>query len=331
MTLPEKGPNPQVTVEDVKNKCGEKSFNWHNVHKPLAIDYEHAYPKEWPTEIQRPFGMAFDWARKHAERKHANLSVEQKRDLISSLDGYCIQNDFDTIVSRLPRESQNDCLTHLVYLLLVKECISRFFTNPFWYLVPNPRPVNDGDDKGDLAANASEFGAQILELFERMRESEPAAAQLWRLWTTRFSHPDHKLGYDMVAHRDSVADKICEEILGQELVKSLLRSTDKCDLDRAFLDMQKVFRSAAELSVKISCNLERLEFKTLNTLDHAFHHPSAEIELAEDYGGAEKEHYFDDRQILFLEFPAMYRCGDLKDPFYKGILHKAVVYVEDVD
>ena len=135
----------------------------------------------------------------------------------------------------------------------------------------------------------------------------------------------------MVAHRDSVADKICEEILGQELVKSLLRSTDKCDLDRAFLDMQKVFRSAAELSVKISCNLERLEFKTLNTLDHAFHHPSAEIELAEDYGGAEKEHCFDDRQILFLEFPAMYRCGDLKDPFYKGILHKAVVYVEDVD
>lgn len=56
----------------------------------------------------------------------------------------------------------------------------------------------------------------------------------------------------MIAHRDSVADKICEEILGQELVKSLLRSTEKCDLDRAFLDMQKVFRSAAELSVEIS-------------------------------------------------------------------------------
>ncbi|PYH68028.1 uncharacterized protein BO88DRAFT_416394 [Aspergillus vadensis CBS 113365] len=312
MTLPEKGPNPQVNVEDVKNECGEKSFNWHNVHKPLAIDYQHAYPKEWPTEIQRPFGLALDWARKHAERKHTKLSVEQKRDLISSLDGYCIQNDFDTIVSRLPRESQNDCLTHLVHLLLVKECISRFFTNPFWYLVPNPRPVNDGDDKGNLAANASEFGAQILELFERMREY-------------------HKLGYDMIAHRDSVADKICEEVLGQELVKLLLRSTVKCDLDRAFLDMQKVFRSAAELSVKISCNLERLEFKTLNNLGHAFHHPSAEIELAEDYGGAEKEHCFDDRQILFLEFPAMYCCGDLKDPFYKGILHKAVVYVEDVD
>lgn len=36
-------------------------------------------------------------------------------------------------------------------------------------------------------------------------------------------------------------------------------------------------------------------------------------------------------KILFLEFPAMYRCGDHKDPFYNGILHKAVVYVEDVD
>lgn len=176
MTLPKKGPNPQVNVEDVKNECGEKSFNWHNVHKPLAIDYQHAYPKEWPTEIQRPFGLALDWARKHAERKHTKLSVEQKRDLISSLDGYCIQNDFDTIVSRLPRESQNDCLTHLVHLLLVKECISRFFTNPFWYLVPNPRPVNDGDDKGNLAANASEFGAQILELFERMRECEKSGS-----------------------------------------------------------------------------------------------------------------------------------------------------------
>lgn len=134
----------------------------------------------------------------------------------------------------------------------------------------------------------------------------------------------------MIAHRDSVADRICEEILGQEPVKSLLRSTDKSVLDRARIDLQKFFRPAAELSVKISCQLQYLEFRFLNTLDPVFHHPSAEIDLAEDYGGATKEPWIDGRRILFLEFPAMYVCGDSRDPFYRGVQKKAVVYVEDV-
>ncbi|CAK96526.1 NADH:flavin oxidoreductase / NADH oxidase family protein [Aspergillus niger] len=330
LILPEKGPTPQITVEDFNNKYVERSLNFYDLHSTRAIDYEQTYPRRWPEEIQHAFGMALDWARNYAERKHANLSMEQKRDLVSSLDGYCIQNNFDTIVSSLPRSLHNMCLTQLVYLLLVKECISRFFTNPFWYLVPDPERGGDADDKGKLPTNAPVFGAQIFNLYERMRESDPAAAQLWRLWTTRFSHPDHKFGYDMIAHRDSVADRICEEILGQEPVKSLLRSTDKSVLDRARIDLQKFFRPAAELSVKISCQLQYLEFRFLNTLDPVFHHPSAEIDLAEDYGGATKEPCFDGRRILFLEFPAMYVCGDSRDPFYRGVQRKAVVYVEDV-
>ncbi|GKZ24933.1 hypothetical protein AbraIFM66951_011790 [Aspergillus brasiliensis] len=325
---PENGLDLEISAGDDEERLSVgRSLNWYHVDGSRAIDYLPLDADWWWKDIQAIFCRIHNWVRNHAERKHTNLSLELKKDLISRLDGYCIQDDFDTIMSSLPRRLRNRCLTYLVHLYVAKECLSRLFTNPFWYLVPNP---GHGDDTEELSTNAPGFGAQLFHLYQRISEADPAAAHLWRLWTTRFSHPKHKLGYDLIAHRDCMANRICQEILGEEPVRSLLRSADKGDLDRALVNLQKIFRSAAELSVKFSCHRSYVEFKTLNTLDPVFHHLSAEVELTEDYGKAGSQHCFDDRRILFLELPAMYLCRSDQDHLHKRLLRKAVAFAEDV-
>lgn len=74
------------------------------------------------------------------------LSKEQKRQIISSLDGYCVQEDFDTLVSRVPYFMRDQIPAILAKLFLVKHVITQFLENPFWYLSASPEDHDDSEE-----------------------------------------------------------------------------------------------------------------------------------------------------------------------------------------
>ena len=122
-------------------------------------------PAKWLEEIWPIFTSLDRLARNYIRRDTKALSPEQKRDLIASLDGFCVQDDFDVIAAGLPKALRSIFLQSLVGTFLVKECILKFLMNPFWYL--SHRPSSDtGEEKPPI--NTPGFGDQILTLYRTM-------------------------------------------------------------------------------------------------------------------------------------------------------------------
>ncbi|PYI09273.1 hypothetical protein BO78DRAFT_438756 [Aspergillus sclerotiicarbonarius CBS 121057] len=212
--------------------------------------------------------------------------------LISHLDGYCVQEDFDSINSSLPRSLQSQFLPHLVATYLFKDCVDRFFTNPFWYVVPRPG-IKEGD--GEAAC----FGTQLYELYQNILATNAKDAHLWRLWTTRFCHPATVFGVEMISHRISTVKSICKDVLKQELLQSLLSDPDISAASHGLSWLHRIYNDFAEISVKMSAYLSYV--------------------------------HLDGHRVLVIEHPAVYICGGRKDPNERRLQKKAVVYVEDRD
>ena len=101
--------------------------------------------------------------------KYAHLSKEQKKRLISNMEGYVLQDDFDKIVSQLPPNIRCGILKYFAGIIVVKEIFDLFFPNPFWYLEwPDNQSPNDGKGSGV----ETPFGAQLNHLYDLFLQSE---------------------------------------------------------------------------------------------------------------------------------------------------------------
>lgn len=75
-----------------------------------------------------------NWAFSYAHKDTSDLvclTKEQKRQIISSLDGYCVQEDFDTLVSRFPYFMRDQIPAIFAKIFLVKHLFTQCFENPF--------------------------------------------------------------------------------------------------------------------------------------------------------------------------------------------------------
>ncbi|GKZ34161.1 hypothetical protein AbraIFM66950_004345 [Aspergillus brasiliensis] len=313
-----------IFFEDVKgNMYADSYLEADGEIKQREVQWSSCCPAQWSDAISAVFLSSYFWVYNFIHRDPSRLSQQQKKELISRLDGYCVQEDFDDIASRLPESARKSFLGKVVQLLLAKECISRFFTNPFWYLVPDPGTEENSN------MSTTGFGAQIFTLYENIRASDPSAAHPWRLWTTRFSNPRDEFGKAMSAHRKVMVNKICEEFLDQDLLRSLLKSSDETAFHDALVHLQECFYDAAQTSVVISSNLGYLELATLDSLGPVY--SSDKMTLAPFWDPDTSEKRLNGSRILFIDFPAVYICDGRKDSSGRMLGHPAVVYVEDND
>ena len=137
-----------------------------NVHEliPSSLEWTALYPAFWSKEIRLCWSSLWQWSMNHVQRETQDLSQEQKARLISSLDGYCVQEDYDSIYSRLPERAQINFLPTLVALYLFKDCLEKFFSNPFWYIVPRPGMKETDIEKAG-------FGTQVYNLYSNILAS----------------------------------------------------------------------------------------------------------------------------------------------------------------
>lgn len=92
------------------------------------------------------------------------LSAEQKKHIISSLEGSCVQEDWDVLKARLPQLTAEYMMEVLLEALMFKDIRTRFFENPFWYFDGKKGP---SDQTGD-----NDFSAALQYLYERYSKSK---------------------------------------------------------------------------------------------------------------------------------------------------------------
>lgn len=127
----------------------------------------------WELELGHHVSACWNWAWKYCittrRSKCEILSKEQKKDIITSLKGWVVQDDFDTTVSRLPPNIRYTILVNFASMIILKDCLRLFWSNPFWYL--------DVDDAFSNSEGAeAPFGAHLHTLYRTFLKGDYSSA-----------------------------------------------------------------------------------------------------------------------------------------------------------
>lgn len=101
------------------------------------------FPKEFTDII---IYWTWNWGVLWGGNDATALNKEQKQQVITSLDGYIVQEDFDSIHARLHPEMQCQFLMALTETFLNKTAIDTFFRNPFWYVDEDAQVDDNHED-----------------------------------------------------------------------------------------------------------------------------------------------------------------------------------------
>lgn len=96
------------------------------------------------------------------------LSKSQKRTILSSLAGYCVQEEWDVLMGLLPDLVRETILEVFLETLIYKEVFGRLFMAPFWYFDGKMSPTDEGDEM---------FSARLQHLYDRFYESMYATSR----------------------------------------------------------------------------------------------------------------------------------------------------------
>lgn len=128
-----------------------------NIPEKLDEISEHMVPIQAATsKFSIDFGLT-------SAEDLAHLSKVQKQSIISALKGYCLQEDWDSLIERFPPAAR-DCHGEVfVQALLGKIIYENLFERQFWYL-DGKMSVDDEDGDPD-------FGARLQYFHERLFKS----------------------------------------------------------------------------------------------------------------------------------------------------------------
>lgn len=126
--------------------------------KPI-IDYKNAFNSLFIT--------ANWWADDYVKRDTAALAEfapGEKRSILQSLDGYCVQDlDWDTFLKSLPYPIRTFIPLVLARTMLVKDIFDKFFENPFWYFEGKTEAI----DVEPQAQSSLSFAQHLQHLYEQ--------------------------------------------------------------------------------------------------------------------------------------------------------------------
>lgn len=168
--------NPALTFEEqqkhIEELKGALDICWAEIGSHREdTQFMHGYYDTWPEmplcrwelQLDHHVSACWDWAYNYCittrRSKCEILSKEQKKDIITSLKGWVVQDDFDTTVSRLPPNIRYTILVNFASMIILKDCLTLFWSNPFWYL--------DVDDAFSNSEGAeAPFGAHLHTLYK---------------------------------------------------------------------------------------------------------------------------------------------------------------------
>ncbi|GKZ29825.1 hypothetical protein AbraIFM66950_006686 [Aspergillus brasiliensis] len=105
-------------------------------------------------------GWAMSWGEAQPMYR---LSIDDKRAIIASLDGFCIQDDWDSIYSSLPPGGRAEIGIVLLEALLNKFIYEKFASSTFWFM---DAKIDATDQEGD-----ANFYKRFDYVYERFKET----------------------------------------------------------------------------------------------------------------------------------------------------------------
>ncbi|GKZ39529.1 hypothetical protein AbraIFM66950_000491 [Aspergillus brasiliensis] len=153
----------------------------------------------------------------------SHLSNEDKQAIIASLEGLCVQDDWDKIHSSLPPVARLEFGKVLLEAMLHQFIYKKFATSPFWHL---PAKMDATDQHGD-----ANFHKRLDYIYEGFKQILPVNAAWWKstlvsICTVQdflIDGPEHTpLSRATQEHRAALVKSYEEELRGCRLFQLLL-------------------------------------------------------------------------------------------------------------
>ncbi|PLN76213.1 hypothetical protein BDW42DRAFT_197292 [Aspergillus taichungensis] len=324
------------------------------LHEGMLVSYQNSvYPRDyehwstvgvsfWEQDMRGFMATIFNWSYDYGirvtdGRPNKILSKEQKKQLILSMDGWVVQEDFDSIVSRLPDSPRRVLLQYFLQILILKDVWHRFWQNPFWYLEPTLAP-----DSADPAARTepgfdtvTPFGEDVSRLYSEFQRADLQLAHHWRAQTVRlantvinYNRRNGAFGAKHLAIRKAKATEFAQAMYADPTFQCLLRDPSP-EFNVAENVLIQLYQHFAELAVKISAAQPAMEWLFLKDAPTTFERTSHQITAVSSHHLYDRERRLNGRRVLAIVNPILKRTGTLWNDGRDGIIVKGEVLVED--
>lgn len=130
----------------------------------MALPHMRSIPADFKKGFSKINLEVHSWAWRFGEDKPmSHLSSGDKQAIIASLDGFCVQEDWDKIHSSLPPAARSVFGKVLLEAMLNQFIYKKFATSPFWFM---DAKMDATDQPGD-----ANFIRRLDYIYQRFRES----------------------------------------------------------------------------------------------------------------------------------------------------------------
>ncbi|KAJ5715242.1 uncharacterized protein N7483_012423 [Penicillium malachiteum] len=290
-----------------------------------------------PVEVHSIQNWGFNYGFQSKRSTYEHLSKEAKKEIISSLEGWIVQDDFDKTASQFPPAIRYRILPLFASMRILKDGLRIFFENPFWYLQTDGEYENDNDETKVESA----FGAQINTLYQQFTIVDEQLANHWRAQTSRLANArdsgslwpprDPELGLANKALQEEKAKKFAAAMLKDKTFRYLLRELrDDEDADEMQGSLGLTYICLAGLVRGIATGQPALSWKLLDEIPKTYNRSSEKVEVAHLHGLLSRSSRLNEHEILAIVSPLFIRTGSFHDRIrYDRTVIPAEVLLED--
>ncbi|PLB53151.1 hypothetical protein P170DRAFT_473028 [Aspergillus steynii IBT 23096] len=271
------------------------------------------------------------WAMSHAASEASgldHLSEDQESAIISSLNDFCVQESWDTLVARVPGISDGLVAEPFVMAMVFQDLHNRIIERPFWYLDGKSARDETGDDT---------FGERLEYLYGKFLKTNPIMAEYWMRETVRLSNsihvdqaPDTAYGRYNEERRDAAAARLADDLLASKPIQSLLKTPANDDIEKKRREaLIEIYRRAAAAAVFSDQCTGQTKFLKLADIAPTYHASSSELISLEYHGMENGDTRLDGHRILLVVRPGLLRKSNQDSTEFETWLPAIVMMKDD--
>ncbi|KAF7179683.1 hypothetical protein CNMCM7691_008732 [Aspergillus felis] len=299
---------------------------------------------------------SLDYAIEDVNTVKPKLSASEKQNIITSLDGYCKQEDWESLMKRFPARIQKGILQVFAHTLWTKHLFEDVFMKPFLYF--------DFYEQEEMTSTAGEpdtsLPTKLQNMYQMFRTVDEAQAQEWRSDTVRLANsivplnekdanvplsraeaaellgkslktpivgPEaYLLGERSKQARRSAVERLVFSILDGPMRLMLRELSRREEADRRNQDIIDIYCSTAELAARCWAERSLWEIRGLDKVDGTFHWQTETLKPHHFHIAEER---LNGKAVLVVLQPPLYRWGEEALYHLDLMVAQGTVIVED--
>ncbi|GIK00432.1 hypothetical protein Aspvir_004457 [Aspergillus viridinutans] len=302
------------------------------------------------------YNWSVDYAIEDVNIVEPKLSASEKQNIITSLDGYCKQENWESLMKQFPARIQEGILQVFAHTLWTKHLFEDVFMKPFLYF--------DFYEQEEMTSTAGEpdtsLPTKLQNMYQMFRTVDEAQAQAWRSDTVRLANsivplneidanaplsmaaatellgmspktpivgPEaYLLGERSKQARRSAVERLVSSILDGPMRLMLRELSSPEEADRRNQVIIDIYRSTAELAAECWADRSLWEIRGLDKLGTFHWH----TETLTPHNFHIPEDRLNGKAVLVVIQPPLYRWGDEALQYHLDLMvAQGTVIVED--